>query len=90
MDDATPLPEDRERLLRAVFAESKTEYMTLTDLARWFGVGRNKMRTVLRHMPDVERCGSLYRIPAHQMPPAYWASRICTDLHDPGSAGDDS
>lgn len=80
--------DDRELLLRAVFQHGLTEPLTLLQLASWFGVGRNKMRSIIGHVKGVERCGSLYRVPIRTMPPAYWAARlsqICANLHDADS-----
>ena len=78
----------RTILMQAVFERGFAEPMTILKLAQWFQVGRNKMSRILRRMPGVERCGSLYRVPIRKMPPGYWAlhlSQICTDLHDSDS-----
>ncbi|MBC8357007.1 MAG: hypothetical protein H8E66_33970 [Planctomycetes bacterium] len=51
--------------------EVLTEPMTIQDLAKYFGVHRNKMTEILATIEGVARSGGLVRVPISQMPPKY-------------------
>lgn len=83
------LPIDQRALVKAYrqqLASLLTEPMNATEVADHFGIGRNKVKAMLKHMPGVERIDSLYRIPVFKMPPAYIRAHgiapICTTDFD--------
>lgn len=48
--------------------EPLSDPMSVRDLAKLFGMGRDKMGTVLEAMPGAERFGGKWRIPVSKMP----------------------
>lgn len=66
---------DPHTAARALAESLLTEPMTVSRLAEYFGVGRNKMRRILDAMPGTERHGRLCRVPVAKMPPAYLIER---------------
>lgn len=79
LDDARALAafqSGAERAAAKYLAGLLTEPMTIRELAsEWFGVNRNTMAAMLKHIDGIERCGRFYRLPVAKMPPAYHAAR---------------
>lgn len=72
---APPLgPSDAGAAWDRFLAVSRTEGLTVEELARHFGFGRNRMAALLPKIAGAERLGSRWRVPVREMPPAYWVA----------------
>lgn len=70
-----PQDENLRRWVAEQLPSLLTEPMTVSELARLFGVNRSTMKSAIGRMPDAERFGSMWRLPIRQMPPAYFLER---------------
>lgn len=49
-----------------------TKPMSVTSLADWFGIGRNKMAKLLPHIDGAHQVGTRWQVPVSRMPVEYW------------------
>ena len=71
MTDNVDLQAAAEVAMREAVANLLTAPMTVSQAACHFQINRNLAKTMLQHMPGVERCGTLWRLPVWKMPPKY-------------------